>query len=220
MDDLFFNFISQFGYFAVGALIFIENVFPPIPSEVILPLSGFFTTNTDMVLPLVIISATAGSVLGAFILYGIGYVLSRERLMRFFETRPMRLLGFKGDDIASAIDWFDRKGQVTVLICRCIPVVRSLISIPAGTARMNPVKFTLFTFVGSAVWNTVLCSLGAAAGSAWMQVSEQAEWISDIVKYVIIALVVVVAIFWIVKRIIPNLKRSDDTEEHRPAHMK
>ena len=208
MDSLFFDFINQFGYFAVGALIFIENVFPPIPSEVILPLSGFFTTTTDMVLPLVIAYATAGSVLGAFILYGIGYVLSRERLMRFFETRPMRLLGFKGDDIASAVDWFDRKGQFTVLICRCVPVVRSLISIPAGTARMNPVKFTLFTLVGSAVWNTILCSLGAAAGSAWMQVSEQAEWVSDIVKYVIIAIVVVVAVFWIWKRIIPNLKRN------------
>lgn len=208
MDTLFFDFINQFGYFAVGALIFIENIFPPIPSEVILPLSGFFTTTTDMVLPLVIISATAGSVFGAYILYGIGWALSRERLMRFFETRPMRLLGFKGSDITSAIDWFDRKGQATVLICRCIPVVRSLISIPAGTARMNPVKFTLFTLVGSAVWNTVLCSLGAAAGSAWMQVSEQAEWVSSIVKYVIIALVVVVAIFWIVKRIIPNLKKG------------
>ena len=208
MDQLFFDFINQFGYFAVGALIFIENIFPPIPSEVILPLSGFFTTTTDMVLPLVIISATAGSVLGAYILYGIGYVLSRERLMRFFETRPMRLLGFKGSDIASAVDWFDRKGQFTVLICRCIPVVRSLISIPAGTARMNPVKFTLFTLAGSAVWNTILCSLGAAAGNAWMTVSEQAEWVSDVVKYVIITLIVIVAIVWIVKRIIPNLKKN------------
>ncbi len=208
MEDLFFSFIDQFGYVAVGALIFIENVFPPIPSEVILPLSGFFTTSTDMMLPVVIVSATMGSVLGAFILYGIGWLLSRERLMRFFDTRPMRLLGFKGDDIASAVDWFDRKGQITVLICRCIPVVRSLISIPAGTARMSLAKFTLFTLVGSAVWNTVLCSLGAAAGSAWSTVSEQAEWISDLVKYVIIAIVIVVAIIWVVKRIIPNLKHQ------------
>lgn len=208
MDQMFFDFINQFGYFAVGALIFIENVFPPIPSEVILPLSGFFTTTTDMVLPAVVVAATTGSVLGAFILYGIGRLLSRERLMRFFETRPMRLLGFKGDDIASAIDWFDRKGQLTVLICRCIPVVRSLISIPAGCAKMNVAKFTLFTLIGSAVWNTVLCSLGAAAGSAWMTVSAQAEWISDIVKYVIIALVLIAAAFWIVKRVIPNLQRN------------
>ncbi len=226
MEELFFNFINQFGYVAIGALIFIENVFPPIPSEVILPLGGFFTTTTDMVLPGVIIAATCGSVLGAFILYGIGWVLSRERLMRFFNTRPMRLLGFKDTDIASAIDWFDRKGQFTVLICRCIPVVRSLISIPAGTARMNPVKFTLFTLVGSAVWNTVLCSLGAAAGSAWMTVSEQAEWVSDIVKYVIIAIVAVVAVFWIVKRIIPNLRQERNAAKgasetgHTPKHMR
>ena len=231
MEELFFNIINQFGYFAVGALIFIENIFPPIPSELILPLSGFFTTTTDMVLPLVILSATVGSVTGAFILYGIGYVLNRERLMRFFNTRPMRLLGFKDTDISSAIDWFDRKGQASVLICRCIPVVRSLISIPAGVARMNIVKFSLFTLVGSAVWNTILCSLGAAAGSAWETVTEQAEWVSDVVKIVIIVIVAVVAIWWIAKRIIPNLRSEsgNDTKghddknagnTHKPAHFK
>ena len=91
---------------------------------------------------------------------------------------------------------------------------------------MNPVKFTLFTLVGSAVWNTVLCSLGAAAGSAWMTVSEQAEWVSDIVKYVIIAIVAVVAVFWIVKRIIPNLRQERNAAKgasetgHTPKHMR
>ena len=120
----------------------------------------------------------------------------------------MRLLGFKGDDIAKAIDWFDRRGQISVLICRFVPIVRSLISIPAGVARMNMARFALYTLVGSAVWNTILCSLGAAAGSAWETVSEQAEWVSDVVKYVIIAAIVVVAIVWIVKRIIPNLKKQ------------
>lgn len=231
MEELFFNVINQFGYFAVGALIFIENIFPPIPSELILPLSGFFTTTTDMVLPLVILSATIGSVTGAFILYGIGYVLNRERLMRFFNTRPMRLLGFKDTDISSAIDWFDRKGQGSVLICRCIPVVRSLISIPAGVARMNVAKFALFTLAGSAVWNTILCSLGAAAGNAWETVTEQAEWVSDVVKIVIIVIVAVLAIWWIAKRIIPNLRsesgndtRSRDDKNagntHKPAHFK
>ena len=100
-----------------------------------------------------------------------------------------------------------------MLICRCIPVVRSLISIPAGVARMNMAKFSLFTLFGSAVWNTVLCSLGAAAGEAWETVTAQAEWVSDIVKYVIIAIVVVAAIFWIVKRIIPNLRGEADDGE-------
>ena len=208
MQEAFFGFISQFGYLAVAALILFENVFPPIPSELILPLSGFLATQTEMTLPGVIIAATVGSVVGAYFLYGIGRLLSQERLEGFFDTKPMRMLGFHSDDVAKAIGWFDRKGQITVLICRCIPVVRSLISIPAGTARMNPVKFTLFTLVGSTVWNTVLCSLGAAAGSAWETVSEQAEWVSDIVKYIIIAAVVVVAIGWIVKRIIPNLKKQ------------
>ena len=209
MESAFFDLINQFGYFGVWFLIFFENVFPPIPSELILPLSGFFTTSTSLTLPGVIVAATVGSVTGAFILYGVGRLLSRERLMTFFGTRPMRLLGFKPDDIASAVDWFDRKGQVTVLICRCIPIVRSLISIPAGTAKMSVVKFSLYTLVGSVVWNTILCSLGAAAGSAWETVTAQAEWVSDIVKYVIIALVVVAVIFWTVKRIIPALK------EHR-----
>lgn len=206
MESAFYDFINQFGYLAVSGLILFENVFPPIPSEVILPLSGFFTTTTDMTLPLVIAAATTGSVVGAFILYGVGRILSRERLTRFFGTRPMRLLGFKPEDVSSAVGWFDRKGQVTVLICRCVPVVRSLISIPAGTAKMSVVRFTLYTLVGSAVWNTVLCCLGAAAGSAWATVSEQAEWVSDVVKYVIIAIVAIVVVFWVVKRIIPAFR--------------
>ena len=133
--------------------------------------------------------------------------------MTFFGTRPMRLLGFKPEDISSAVDWFDRKGQVTVLICRCIPVVRSLISIPAGTAKMNVVRFSLYTLVGSAVWNTILCSLGAAAGSAWETVTEQAEWVSDVVKYVIVAIVVAAAVWWVVKRILPALRERHEQEQ-------
>ena len=208
MEDVFTNLIGQFGYVGVWFLIFFENVFPPIPSELILPLSGFFTTTTELTLPGVIVAATIGSITGAYILYGVGRLLSRERLMAFFGTRPMRLLGFKPEDIASAVDWFDRKGQVTVLICRCIPVVRSLISIPAGTAKMSVVRFSLYTFLGSAVWNTVLCSLGAAAGSAWETVTAQAEWVSDVVKYIIIAIVAVAVVFWVVKRILPALREG------------
>ena len=206
MEDVFTNLISQFGYIGVWFLIFFENVFPPIPSELILPLSGFFTTTTELTLPGVIIYATIGSVTGAYMLYGVGRILSRERLMTFFGTRPMRLLGFKPDDIASAVDWFDRKGQATVLICRCVPIVRSLISIPAGTAKMSVVRFSLYTLLGSAVWNTILCSLGAAAGSAWETVTAQAEWVSDVVKYVIIALVAVAVVWWVVKRILPAVR--------------
>ena len=213
MEEAFLAFISSFGYLAVLALILLENIFPPIPSELILPMAGFLVHDTSMELPGVIIFATAGSVLGAFILYGIGRLLSRERLMAFFDTKPMRLLGFKGDDISKAIGWFDRKGQATVLICRCIPVVRSLISIPAGTAKMAIPRFTIYTLVGSAVWNTVLCSLVYAMGSAWHTVTAQAEWVSDVVKIIIIVIVLVAAIWWIVKRILPNLRHTNDHSE-------
>ena len=208
MEDAFFSFISQFGYLAVFGLIFFENVFPPIPSELILPLSGFLVIQTSMQLPLVIVSATIGSVVGAFVLYGVGRLLSQDRLETFFDTKAMRLLGFKSDDVSKAIGWFDRRGQITVLLCRCIPVVRSLISIPAGTAKMNVMRFTLYTLVGSAVWNTVLCSLGYAAGGAWETVTAQVEGFSDIVKIVIIVIAVIVVAFWVVKRIIPNLREG------------
>ncbi len=213
MEDAFFSFISQFGYLAVFGLIFFENVFPPIPSELILPLSGFLVIQTSMELPLVIVSATIGSVVGAFVLYGIGRLLSQDRLESFFDTKPMRLLGFHSGDVAKAIGWFDRRGQITVLLCRCIPVVRSLISIPAGTAKMNVVRFALYTLIGSAVWNTVLCSLGYAAGGAWETVTAQVEGFSDIVKVVIIVIAVIVIAFWVVKRIIPAMRENKSQQQ-------
>lgn len=211
MQEAFFQFISDFGYFAVAALILLENVFPPIPSEVILPLSGFLATQTDMSLGGVIGFATVGSVVGAYFLYGIGRLLSQERLEGFFDTKPMRMLGFKSDDVSKAIGWFDRKGQITVLICRCIPVVRSLISIPAGTAKMNMVRFALYTLVGSLAWNAILCTLGFWAGGAWEQVTAQAEWVSGVVKVVIIVVALAVIAWWVVKRIVPAMKEKDAT---------
>ena len=207
MEAAFLDFINQFGYVAVSALILFENVFPPIPSEVILPMAGFLVHETSMALPGVIVAATVGSVIGAYVLYGVGRLLSRERLTSFFETKPMRLLGFKGSDVADAIGWFDKKGQVTVLICRCVPVVRSLISIPAGTAKMGMARFAAYTLVGSAVWNCILCTLGFAAGAAWQQVSDGAEWVGGIVKIAIAVIAVIAVGFWVVKRIIPNLRK-------------
>lgn len=212
MEEAFFGFISQFGYVAVSALIFLENIFPPIPSELILPLSGFLVTKTSMTLPLVIVAATVGSVVGAYILYGIGRLLSQDRLEGFFDTKPMRMLGFHSDDVAKAIGWFDRKGQITVLVCRCIPVVRSLISIPAGTAKMNMALFAVYTLVGSLVWNTILCTLGFWAGDAWEQITAQAEWFSSVVKIGIIVVAVIVVAWWVKFRILParaEQKRRD-----------
>ena len=212
MQEAFFGFISQFGYIAITALILFENIFPPIPSELILPLSGFLVSKTSMTLPLVIVFATIGSVVGAYILYGFGRLLSKERLEGFFDTKLMRMLGFHSDDVAKAIGWFDRKGQITVLICRCVPVARSLISIPAGTAKMNMVRFALYTLVGSLAWNTVLCTLGFWAGDAWEVITAQAEWVSTAVKVAIVIIGLIVVVWWIKFRIIPareEQKRRD-----------
>ena len=208
MQEAFIGFINQFGYFAVAALILLENVFPPIPSELILPASGFLVTQTSMSLPLVIVSATAGSVVGAYILYGVGRLLSQERLETFFDTKPMRVLGFHADDVAKAIGWFERRGQATVLICRCIPVVRSLISIPAGTAKMNMVRFALYTLVGSLVWNAVLCTLGFWAGDAWESITAQAEWVSNAVEVAIVVIAVVAVAVWVKVRMIPAMREN------------
>ncbi|WP_102338275.1 DedA family protein [Collinsella provencensis] len=212
MQEAFFGFISQFGYIAIAGLILFENIFPPIPSELILPLSGFLVSKTSMTLPLVIAFATIGSVVGAYILYGFGRLLSQERLEGFFDTKLMRMLGFHSDDVAKAIGWFDRKGQIAVLICRCVPVVRSLISIPAGTAKMNMVRFALYTLVGSLAWNTVLCTLGFWAGDAWEVITAQAEWVSTAVKVAIVIIGLIVVAWWIKFRIIPareEQKRRD-----------
>ena len=196
-------FIDQFGYLAVASLIFLETVFPPIPSEVILPMAGFLTASTGMVLPGVIVAATGGALAGAFVFYGVGRALSRKRLMRLCETRPLHLLGFRASDVERVVGWFERRGQITVLVCRCIPGIRSLISIPAGTARMGLPRFAVYTLVGSAAWNTLLCGLGAAAGSAWQQVSDQVAWVSDLVTYGLAVVLIVAAIWWFFRRAVP-----------------
>lgn len=154
------------------------------------------TTYSSMQVPLVILFATAGSLLGAYALYAVGRIISRERLMTFFGTKPLRLLGFKPEDVAKAVDWFTRKGSSTVFFCRFIPVVRSLISIPAGTARMSLVKFTLLTTAGSLIWNTVLILLGRAFGAAWEQVGAALDVYSNI-AYVILGILLIAGAVWV-----------------------
>jgi membrane protein DedA with SNARE-associated domain len=202
-------FINQFGYLAVAALIFLECVFPPIPSEVVLPLAGFTTTVSSMTLPGAIAAATTGSLAGAYLFYAVGRIFSRERLEALFGKRFMRILGFRPSDITRIVDWFDRKGQISVLICRCIPGIRSLISIPAGTAKMGLARFTVYTLVGSLAWNSLLCSLGALAGNAWTQVSDGAQAFSDTVVMILLVICAAIVVWWIVKRMIPAIRAHE-----------
>ena len=170
MEQIMIDIMNSFGYFGIFFLIMIENVFPPIPSELILTFGGFMTVSSNMTVVGVIIAATIGSLLGAFILYGIGKLLNKEHLIRIVKSKYGKLLRVKPQDIEAADKWFDTKGSITVLICRCVPIVRSLISIPAGMSDMPLPKFFLYTAIGSAVWNTFLVCVGAFAGD---QVGDQ-----------------------------------------------
>lgn len=186
MENWITDFMNQFGYFGVFLLIALENIFPPIPSEVILTAGGFMTTTTNLTVPGVIIAATLGSVIGAVILYGIGLLLDVERLEKIVD-RWGHLLRVTKKDIHRADAWFDKYGYWTVFFCRMIPLIRSLISIPAGMSNMKFWLFILFTTLGTLIWNVVLVSLGAALGESWEEIVHYMDIYSNI-TYALIAI--------------------------------
>lgn len=185
MNDLLVEILNTYGYLGIAFLIMIENIFPPIPSEVILTFSGFMTTFTKMNLPGVVVSATIGSLAGAILLYELGSILSMEKI-KFLVKSPLgKALRLDIRDIEKAMNWFDSKGNYTVFLCRFIPIVRSLISIPAGIAQMNLGPFFLMTTLGSLIWNFILIFLGAAAGSSWQKAVQYFQSYSQAAKIVI-----------------------------------
>lgn len=166
MENWITEFIGQYGYASILFLITLENVFPPIPSEIILTFGGFMTNHTHLTIPGVLIFATVGSVLGAIILYGIGYVFDVKRLEKII-GRWGQFLGVNITDIHKADSWFKRYGYKAVFFCRMVPLIRSLISIPAGMSKMKFGYFVLFTTVGTFIWNTLLVCGGALLGESW-----------------------------------------------------
>lgn len=187
----------QYGYLIIFLLIAIENIFPPIPSEVILTFGGYLTTKYELTMWMVVLAATAGSVFGAIVLYGVGRCFRPERLQSWFDGRLGRILHLKGEDVRRAQGWFDSRGKSTVFFCRFIPVIRSLISIPAGMARMKMPIFLFYTTIGTFIWNTVLVSLGAAAGAAWAKVAGYMDMYSKIgIIVLVIVLVIAVVVFY------------------------
>ncbi len=198
MQNWITSFMEQFGYVGIALIIALENVFPPIPSEIVLPFGGFMTTNSSLTIIGVIIAATIGSVLGAVILYGVGRLLDVERLEKIID-RWGHILRIKKEDVHRADAWFDKYGYWTVLFCRMIPLVRSLISIPAGMSNMKFGLFLLFTTIGTVIWNSILVIIGAMLGDNWHRITEFMNIYSS-VAYVIIAVVGVAGIVWYVRR--------------------
>lgn len=189
MQDWIIVIMNHFGYSGIMLLIAVENIFPPIPSEVILTFGGFMTTYTNLTPPGVIGAATAGSMAGAAVLYGAGRFVSASRIEGWLDGRLGLILHLKKGDVMKAASWFELKGKGTVFFCRCIPIVRSLISIPAGMSGMNFPAFILLTAAGSLIWNIVLVYLGVLAGDSWDMITGYVDAYAAITLVVLAVLV-------------------------------
>ncbi|MDW8555611.1 DedA family protein [Staphylococcus xylosus] len=196
MEQWITHFMEQHGYLGIGLLIFLENIFPPIPSEIILTFGGFMTTKSDLSFIGVTITSTLGSVIGAIVLYGVGAWIGERNLYRFV-NRYGKFLRVKTKDIDRTINWFEKYGYWTIFFCRFVPLLRSLISIPAGLTRMNIPLFILFTTLGTLIWNMVLIYLGQAVGGNWQAIVYYMDIYSKIIYLVLIVLVIFIIWKWI-----------------------
>ncbi|WP_298251745.1 DedA family protein [uncultured Arthrobacter sp.] len=176
-----------------GLAIALENLFPPLPSEVILPLAGFTASRGNFSLAEAIIWTTLGSVVGALALYAIGAWLGRDRMRRLVSKVPLVDL----EDVDRVEAWFDRHGSSAVFFGRMIPIFRSLISIPAGIERMAVGKFLLLTTAGSLIWNSIFVLAGFYLGENWSIVEEYA----GIFQRIVIIAVVLFLIYFVVSKI-------------------
>ena len=200
MQEIILSIMGKYGYIGVFLLIMIENVFPPIPSEVILLFGGFMTTYTKLNIVGMVVASTLGSIFGAIILYYIGKIFNKDRLKKLISGKLGKILRLKVSDIDNADSWFDNKGNKTVFFCRFIPLIRSLISIPAGMSEMPMVKFLLYTLFGSLIWNTVLIIVGSVVGENWTKIVNILDTYSHIVVIILFIIVVVGIYFFYRKR--------------------
>lgn len=207
LTDWATDIVDRLGYLGVAMLVAIENVFPPIPSEVVLGLSGYTASQGDAWVIGMIIAATVGSVVGAWVLYGFSSAVGPVRL-RAIIIRYGTWIGFGETDLDRAEAWFDRRSRSAVLLCRCVPLIRSLISIPAGFRRMPLGPFTLYTLIGSLVWNTILIVTGYVLAEQWERVLDYTEPFQNLV----VALIGVLVVALVARRIV-LAKRTRATAE-------
>ena len=190
MSDWIKSIIEGFSYPGILFLMLLENVFPPIPSELIMPLAGFISTQGQLSFLGLVIAGTLGSVIGAIVLYYAGRWIGGDRLRRWSD-RHGRWVGLSSADLDKSDDWFKRNGAKTVLFGRVVPGVRSLISIPAGVSSMDLRVFLLYTTLGSAIWTTVLAYAGRLLGRNYEQVEHVIGPISTAVVVGIILTLVI-----------------------------
>lgn len=208
MVEWIMRVMDSIGYAGVALLIALENVFPPIPSEVILAFGGFMTTYTGLQPVFVILCATAGSLLGALVLYFLGRLLGLKRIEKLADKYG-KFIRLKAKDIEKANAWYQKHENKAVFFCRMVPVLRSLISVPAGIAKMNLISFLLLTAFGSLIWNTALVFAGVLLGDNWGTVLKY----FDIYKVVILVLLGVLLAGLIVFLIVRAKKKKKKEKE-------
>lgn len=197
--------IEQLGYVGVALLVVAENVFPPIPSEIVLPFAGFVAQRGSESVIIMILAATVGSVGGALIMYWIAAFIGDERLHAF--TRKFgKWVQIREVDLSRAEEWFDRHATSAVLLGRCVPLIRSVVSIPAGFRRMKLVPYLAYTFAGSLVWNILLIGAGALLGDNWERVGDVMSPIQKLVELTVV--VAVVAFAWLRVRSLLQQRRA------------
>ena len=199
MNNYVINIMNKYGYIGILFLITIENIFPPIPSEVILTLGGFMTSQDGVNMNIfgVVVYSTLGSMIGAIILYLIGYIFNKDRLIKIVRSKVGKILHLKEENIIKSYDNFNKNGYITVLYSRFIPIVRSLISIPAGMNKMKFSIFLIYTLIGSIIWNIVLVTLGKIVGENYMLVAN----IFSKYSKVILILLIIILIYKIIKKV-------------------
>ncbi|WP_091077537.1 DedA family protein [Microlunatus sagamiharensis] len=200
VTDWIVSLMNALGSPGAGLLVALESIFPPIPSELILPLAGFTASQGTLNVVAAVVWTTVGSLVGALVLYALGAKVGEERLRAVARRMPL----VRESDIDTVDGWFERHGGKAVFFGRMVPGVRSLISIPAGVARMPVARFALLSSLGSLVWNTLLISAGYLLGSQWSVVE---TWVGRFQEVVVVLAVVAVAVV-VVRRVRDHRRRA------------
>ncbi|MER5453291.1 DedA family protein [Micromonospora sp. NPDC002389] len=197
--------IEAGGAVGVALLVALESIIPPIPSEIVLAMAGYLAGEGRFNVVVVTVAATAGSLLGALVLYWLGAALGEDRIKRWLDRLPLVDL----EDLEKADRWFERYGRWAVFFGRMAPVVRSLVSIPAGANRMPLAEFVTLTTLGSGIWNGLFIGLGYALGSQWHEIDRYSSWFD----YGIIAVFILMIVSWAIKK----KRRRTRTRPRTPA---
>ena len=203
MGDWIVDFVGKLGYFGIFLLTLLENIFPPIPSELVMPLAGYHAAQGRFGLWGAVAAGSLGSALGTIAWYWVGHEVGERRLREWAE-RHGRWLTLDGEDIDKAADWFCRKGVWAVFLCRMIPALRTWISLPAGFSGMRMGKFLVPTVIGTTIWTAALTSAGYLLGQQYTDI----EGVLGKVSWIVIGLIAVTYVYRLMRRTYPGTRES------------